>query len=141
METIKNPGAAIILMGILIGLTLGIYNGFEDNYGVESTDLQEGKTVIQRLNDLNLIQGMEKLTEGIAKLVTPANPLDLVGGLAAAATGTLQTIGGIVTFIPDIFLIIIDYYVIPSPITVGIGAIFSMYLGFLILSAYLRHRV
>lgn len=150
METIRNPTVAFVIFAILVGLLFTFYQGLEDNYDIQEDDLKdyegdaatgEQTSIITKLKNLNLIQGVSELQEGIQKLTTPANPLDILGGLAAVGTGVLRIIGGIVLLPLEIILALTAHYQIPSPITTGIGAMFTIYIGFLILSAYLRHRV
>lgn len=141
MKKLRHPVAAFIVFSVLATLLVNIYDGFAEGYGITRGDVSGGGDIMQRLAGLNLIQGINTISTGIQNLKSPANPLDIVGALAAAAIGALQTAGGIVIFPIEIFGILTDFYFIPPIVTVGTGAIIVVYVGFLILSAYQRWDV
>ena len=67
----------------------------------------------------------------------------IVGGLAAAGIGALQTVFGLITAPIEIVNIIVAYYGggLPAKIVTNLVLLVIVYVGFLLLSAYLRHDV
>lgn len=141
MRKLRHPVAAFILFSLLTTLLVNIYDGLADGYGIVREDVKGGGDIMQRLSDLNLIQGINEISTGIQNLKSPANPLDIVGALSAAAIGVLQTAGGIVVFPIEIFGILTDFYFIPPIVTTALGAMIVVYVGFIIVSAYQRWDV
>lgn len=131
------------IMYILIILVVNGWAGFKDGYGVTEGNLQDGKNIFQRLSELNIIEGINRLTLGIQELGKLSNPLDLLGALAISASGTLQLIGGIVTFPIEIFGAIGGFYdnVIPEAISMIIGFLTTISVGFILLSAKLGYEL
>lgn len=113
--------------------------GFEEGYSISEADLEDGKNIFEKLSETNLINGINDLSVGIQKLGKISNPGDLLGGLAISASGTLQLIGGVVTFPLDIFGIITGYYENIFPPIVGqlMGFIIVIAVGFVLISAKL----
>lgn len=141
MARIRNMVGSFIIIGALVSLLLTAWNGgFVDNYSVTEADNDaSGQNIFERLNNLNLIQGVNSLTIAIQKLTTISNPGDLLGGLAIAGTGVLQIIGGIITIPFEIFGVIGDFYDIPDMISILLGAMVVISVGFILLSAKLRY--
>lgn len=150
---LRHPVASFIIFATLIGLCVIIYNSFEDNYDVVQTgnetltNPESGRTfkgnIAEKFASLNLIEGIAEIGEAITGLsvVKITNPLDILGNLASLATGILKVIGGIITFIPEIFFIFTDFFQIPGIVSTAIGLLAIVYIGFIILSAYLRSEV
>ena len=140
MGRIRNMVGSFIMMGALISLLLTAWStGFLENYDITEEDNDgSGQNIFERLNNLNLIQGVNSLTISIQKLTTISNPLDLLGALAIGATGTLQIIGGIITIPFEIFGVIGEFYDIPDMVSILIGALVVISVGFILLSAKLR---
>lgn len=136
---IRNAVGAFIIMYALIILIVNAFSGFNEGYSLEEQNTQEGKNVFQKLSEINLIEGMDEMGNSIEKLGKLSNPLDLVGAIALGAFGTLQVIGGIVTFPLEIFGVISGFYdnIIPPIVTQIIGLLGVLTIGFIILSAKL----
>jgi len=146
VNLLRHPVAAFILMGVLISLMVTTYVGFEDYYGVEDSDtrLHEGEqlNIMERLKSLHLIAGVNSISIAIAEINAPnAGIIDIIGALASVGIGVLKSVFGIISLPFQIVSIIMDYYHIPAAVQVGIGSIFIVYIGFIILSAYLRSDV
>lgn len=135
--------SSFVIMFIMIVLVLNSWQGFKDGYDITEENLQDGKNIFQKLNDLNMLEGISKLTMGLQKLGKLSNPADLVGALALSAAGTLQSLGGILTFPFEIFGAISGYYdnVIPAAITQLIGFLAIITFGFIMLSSKLGHDI
>jgi len=144
MNLLRHPAAAFLIFGVVVALYVGIYTGFEDTYGITRDQVdEEGLSIMERLQALNLVQGMTRLSDAIQSLKDASfvNALDLLGALASAGTAVLQIVGGIVTIPLDIFAVIFVFYSIPPIVATGVGALVVLYIGFIILSAYLRTKV
>lgn len=143
MSQIRNAVGGLVVMYVLIILIVNGFSGFKEGYSIEEQNLQDEKNVFQKLSELNLIQGVNDLTLGIQSLGKLANPLDLIGGLALSASGTLQVIGGIVTFPIEIFGVITGFYdnIIPPIIPQLLGMLSVIVIGFVILSAKIGWKI
>lgn len=139
MTKLKNAVGAFAIMQVLIILIVGAFSGFKQGYNLEEQNLQEGKNVFEKLSELNMIQGINDLTVGIQRLGKLSNPLDLLGALAISASGTLQIIGGVVTFPIEIFGVLTGFYdnIIPPVLGVIVGIMVVLSIGFVLLSAKL----
>ena len=109
MNKLRSPVAALVIMSILISLSVGIYEGFKDGYGFTEQDLQEGLTIMEALEGLNLIKSANDVSNAINVIKNPSNPLDLLGGLTAAGIGVLQVIKDIIFFPTNIIAITINH--------------------------------
>ena len=138
--TMRHKAATFLVLGFLISLCLTTFLGVKDAYDFTEAGTKDGANVFQKLNNLNLIEGINKITAAFMNIVAPSNILDLIGGLAQAGIGLLQTVGGIVTFPLDIIGVISEFYPIgiPGIFSIFIGAMVVLYVGFEILSAMTR---
>lgn len=142
--TLRHPTAALVLFMIFMGLFVTIYTGFEETYGITGKNLDdEGKTIAQSLKSLTITVELESISTAIEQLKSPQNPLDMLGGLAAAAQGILSIIGKIVTFPVRILAIIFGadgFYpgIIPSFVNQALGALVILYIAFVIISIKLK---
>jgi len=137
---IRNAVGAFVIMYALIALVVGGFSGIKEGYDIEEGNLDsEDKNVFQKLSEMNLLQGTEELGKSIERLGKVSNPFDLVGAIALGAFGTLQVIGGIVTFPIEIFGIITGFYanIIPPVVTRIIGLLGVLTVAFILLSAKL----
>lgn len=150
MKNMRNPVISFIIFGILIGLCVMIYAGFEESYetekqhtmSVEIDGVNETEDIMHQLDRLNIIEGMNDIGVSIQKIGLPSSGIiDILGGLAGVAIGVLKTITGVVTLPFSIGIIIAKYYQIPMIIYVGLGTIFFVGIGFILLSAYMRHEL
>jgi len=149
MKLIRHGAAAFVIMAMVIGLFVSAYSDLTNYYSVTPGDEQYSPitnstgNIMEQLNSLQLMQGMEKITNNILKIGSPdATSFDIVGGLASLGIGVLQTIVGIAIFPFDIGTILGAYYLgIPKIILTGVAVLFSLYLGFIILSSYLKNEV
>lgn len=147
MKKLRHPVAALILFSVLITLCINIYTGLEENYEIEKGDIHTVENITtgniaDQFKAMNLIQGINGISNAIMKISAPGNLLDLLGGLAAAGLGTLKTVIGIITIPYEIVHVIITFYAGEVPgIIGGLIAMIVVYAGFIMLSAYLRHDV
>jgi len=150
MRNLRNPVVALIIFGMLVSLSALIYNNFEDAYSLQESGTQtveinntnQTSNIMEQFERLNLIEGMNQISVNIQKIGTPSAGLtDILGSLAGVGIGILKSVTGIVTIIPSIFLIVASYYQIPPIVYVGLAAIFSVTIGFILLSAYIGRDV
>jgi hypothetical protein len=136
---LKNMAWSFVVFYALVILVLGFWNGFEQGYQLEEQNLQDEKNIFQKLSEVNLLKGINDLTTGIQKLGKISNPADLLGALAISASGTLQILGGMVTFPIDLFIAASGFYdgVVPSVISQIIGFFVVLSVGFILLKAKL----
>lgn len=139
MTKLRNAVGAFVIMFVLIVLLVNSWEGFQVGYNVQEQNLQGGKTVLQKLQGINMIAGINKITIAIQDLGNINNPLDLVGAIATGGLGTAQVIGGVVTFPLEIFGVITGFYdnIIPPILPQLLGFLATITVGFIILSAKL----
>lgn len=149
MKLLRHPVAALVLFATLIGLCLTIYSGFEEGYGLSEGDVKtiEGRTtgnIMEQFKSMNLISGISQIKSGIMEIKPPKGSgvqFDLLGGLASVGVGTLKSIVGLVTTPFEIVAIVLEYYVqIPAIITELVMMV-VVYVGFILLSVYLKSDV
>lgn len=139
MVKLRKAAEAFVILYFLVILIVGAFSGISEGYDLDEQNLQEGKNIFQKLAELNLIKGINDLTIGIQALGKLSNPLDLIGALATSASGTLQIIGGIVTFPFEIFGDITGFYdnIVPPVVTQVLGFLGVLGVGFILLKAKL----
>lgn len=144
MKLLRHPVASLIIFAVLIGLCIQIYSGFEEGYNLNRTHLKEvggeNVSIMEQLQDLNLVSGIAQIKIGILQLDPPTAGVDsdIVGGLAAVGIGAVKSIIGLVTTPFEIAGIIVEYYTeIPSIITELVMMV-VVYVGFLLLSIYVK---
>lgn len=139
MVKLRKAAEAFVILYFLVILIVGGFSGISEGYDLDEQNLQEGKNIFQKLAELNLIKGINDLTIGIQALGKLSNPLDLIGALATSASGTLQIIGGIVTFPFEIFGDITGFYdnIVPPVVTQVLGFLGVLGVGFILLKAKL----
>jgi hypothetical protein len=64
-----------------------------------------------------------------------------LGNLASLGIGLIKVVGSIITFPVEIIGIITDFYQLPPIISTLVGLMFSVYIGFKILSLYIKDDV
>ena len=145
MKLLRHPVAALVLFATLLSLLITIYTGgLVENYDIVEGDLQEGKNIVEQLSELNLVEGVAEIGAGIAVL-SPASGegADILGGIASVGLGALKTVTGLATAPYSVTAIILGYYAGDIPGIVGgiLVTIVFVYVGFILLSAYLRSDV
>lgn len=145
MKLLRHPVAALVLFSVLLSLLITIYNdGLVENYDITEGDLREEKNIAEQLSELNLVEGVAEIGAGIAELSPgSASSIDILGGLASVGLGALKTVAGLGTAPYSITTIILGYYAGDIPGIIGgvLVTIVFVYIGFILLSAYLRSDV
>lgn len=152
MKLLRHFVASFVLFAVLVGLLINVYSDIETGYSITKGDLQTVTTgstgtrtgnIMELLRGMNLIEGIARIDAGISDIQPgTASAFDIVGALASVGLGVLQTVFGLLIAPYDIISIIMGYYLgaIPGVIT-GIVTMVAVYVGFILLSAYLRQDV
>jgi len=148
MANITNAVAAFILFSVMITLCINIYDDFQVGYNFTKRDILTLNTtgqpitdnIAEQLKKVNVIEGVEQITNGINQL-RPGNSagFDILGGIAAVGIGALKTVTGLIIFPYQITNIVVSFYAgaIPGALS-GVLAMITVYIGFILLAAYLR---
>lgn len=138
MKYIRHASAAFILFAIMVSLWVQSYHSLETNYNVTRTGDHDGYNVMESLDNLNLIQGMNQTLSGVYSIQNPSNVADLLGALAAVGIGILQLTAGILLFPIEIIGVLTGFYYIPPIVAIGIVLLFINYIAYILISAYTR---
>lgn len=148
MNKLRHPVAALVLFAVLVGLCVEIYDGLEQYYGIVPTDsltssyTNQSGNIMEQFKSMNLISGVENIQTGIMDLSVPAaSAADILGGLASVGIGALRSVAGLVTTPFEVLGIITEYYTGISKTLVSLAMMVVVYVGFIMLSAYLRSDV
>jgi len=148
MKTIRHLVAGFVLFAVLIGLLINAYTGLEVEYNITRNDTKvingTSGNIVEHLRDLNLLQGISDLQVGIQQLSpSTGTQFDVLGGLASVGVGSLKVISGVVTTPFEIVNIITTFYAgeVPGIIATSLAMIVVVYVGFVLLSAYLGKDV
>lgn len=137
---LRHLVTSMLIFGILLGLTVEIYTGMHNQYGLERTDLRDGKDIGQSLQELNFITSFNETATAIYNIKNPTGtPFDIVGALAAASLGVIKSILAFLALPFQIGAILIKFYPIPGTIITGLAVLLGLVTGFLMISAYLRY--
>ena len=133
---LENIVVGFVIFAVMLGLFVNIKSGFNDSYDIEETFTDEnGITIMQRMNNLDIIGAFNTTTSAIYNLKQPNTQFFL--GLAQAGAGVVGIIIGVVKTPYQILDIIVDYYNIPPIVIVGAGTIFALIVAFILLKVYL----
>lgn len=143
MKYIRHASAAFILFAMLVGLSVQNFSELKTNYNITTTGEHGGYNIMENLNNLNIIQGLNKTFEGIYTIKSPSSSSvgDILGALATVGIGILQLSSGILLLPIEIIGVITGFYYVPPIVSIGIFLIFINYVGYILLSAYLRGDV
>lgn len=123
-----------VLFAVLVGAMVVSYGGLSEEYGFTRNDTRGGLDVMQRLDNMNIVSGINSTTNGITTTFEPNNPLDIIGGLMAIGIGFMQSVVGVLTFPAEIISIISDFYYLPTAISGALVVIFYVYVAFVIIN-------
>lgn len=146
MKLIRHPVAALVIFALFVSLVITAYDGIKVSYDLQEEYTQEIEgedvNIMQAFKNLNIIEGLNQTTAGISSIATPTgSTFDILGSLASSAVGALKTVTGLLTFPFEIGSIILRYYGVPPILVTGINLIIVIYIGFILLSAYLKSEV
>lgn len=146
MKFIRHPVVALIVFAMFVTLIITVYDGITESYNLQEEYTQElngeDVNIMSAFKNLNIVVGLNETTSGIASISTPTgNQFDILGSLASAAVGALKTITGLLTFPFEIGSIVLKFYGIPPVIVTTLNLMIVLYVGFILLSAYLKSEV
>ena len=151
MAEMRNMAMGLVIFAVLAVLYVGIYDGLVTGYGITKTTKEVNISgtittgnIAEQFQQLTLLKGLADLQAGIAKLAPPAGAdTDILGGLAAVGIGALGIIAGLVITPVQIINIVVGYYAGSTPAVIAqlIFGLVSAYIGFVLLSAYLKKDV
>lgn len=142
MTRLKNAVTAFVIMYGLIILLTTAWGGFKDSYDIQEENTVGGENIFQKLSGLDMIAGINDLSMGIQE-ISKLKVTDILGGIALIASGSLQLIGGVVTFPIDLFGIVSGFYgnILPPIVSKIVGFLVVIGVGFIILSAKLGYEL
>ena len=139
---LDNIVAGFVIFAVLTGLLVTAYSNVQSMYGISKTNVNEdGEDVMDRLNNINIISGINSSLSGIYNLKNPAgSAFDILGALTSVGVGVVKIVTGILTFPIEIIGAITDFYFVPPIVSIGLGLVFIIYLAFILLGNYTGGR-
>lgn len=146
MKLLRHGVAGILLFTVMIALCINIYGSITTTYEVTPNNQEtiNGKTgdIAFHLSQLTLVSGVSDINDAIIQLKNPSLGFDILGGLATAGIGVLKSIAGLITAPFEILDVITTFYGQGTlAIFYQLAALIIIYVGFILLSAYLRSDV
>lgn len=146
MKLIRHGVGGLVIFTILVVLMLNFFEPFKEDYNLNEIDVKNlnGTTgnIFEQLKAINIIEGVTAISNGIILIKPPSGTqFDILGGLASVAIGVLKTITGLITLPFEIIGIIFEYYTGLPSIIAQLGLLIVVYVGFILLSGYLRKDV
>jgi hypothetical protein len=133
----SNVVASFVIFAVITGLWATVYTGLQETYGFTPQATIDNETIMDKLNDINIISGINQSVTGIYDLKAPTGAkADILGALASAAIGVLKIITGVITFPIEIIGVITGFYYIPPLVCAGAGLLFIIYIAFMLWDAY-----
>ncbi len=155
MKLLRHGVAALVIFSVLISLFLSIHGAFIENYSLTEGDIKnpvfgfgdgnnQTGNIATQLKNLNIIKGIDSIARGISELnPSISTTFDILGGAAAIGIGVIQAVIGLITFPYAITNIIVFTFYgneIAAEVA-GLAVLIAVYVGFIIVSAYLKHDV
>tara|TARA_R110002167_G_scaffold84340_1_gene229382 strand:- start:95 stop:574 length:480 start_codon:yes stop_codon:yes gene_type:complete len=159
MKLLRHPVAALVVFSIFILLFVSVYADFQQLYDftpdqlkvvgnqtdemIETYNLTGSGNIMDQFQKMKLIEGVNGLNDGITRL-SSGNLADILGGLTAAGIGFAKLVTGLLVAPFAILHIITVFYggaIFPVAIIKGLNALISIYIFFILLSAYLRSDI
>ena len=143
----RNIAVSFVIFGIAVTLLAGGYQGIKKGYNITDTYTNKGMNVMEAIDNLSIVTTVNKLSYDAAKpllsnsSMPTGNLLDLTGTYLGIGLGALKIIGGIMILPFQIVQIGLTFYPIPTIITTGLLTILTVYVSFILISAYLNRRI
>lgn len=145
---LRNAVASLIIFSALVVSFTEVYIDFGESYNITQTDLQthngNTKGIMDHLKAINVVEGINTLEQGILNLRPPSGSgADLLGGLASVGIGVVKLTLGLITIPYEVMKIMITFYAgeVPGVIAAIITQMIVIYIGFILISLYLRNDV
>lgn len=148
---LSNFAGGLVIFSMLTIIFTFIYTGALENYELTAGDIQPMKdlttntsrgNIIDQLNSLNLVQGVEESKVAILNIKQGGSLLDIGGGLLAAGSGVCKIIIGLLAAPYSITNVILTFYA--GEVIGAIGGIVTLvtvYIVFILLAVYLKQEV
>jgi len=143
----RNIAVSFVIFGIAVTLLAGGYQGIKKGYNITDTYTNNGMNVMEAIDNLTIVTTVNKLSYDAAKpllsnsSMPTGNLLDLTGTYLGIGLGALKIIGGIMIVPFQIVQIGLTFYPILTIITTGLLTILTVYVSFILISAYLNRRI
>ena len=163
MGYLRHGVAALVVFSILVSLFVAVYDGFEDEYALTeeytfnssfsyeenvngtqtSVQVDTEGNIMEQFKQLNVVEGVAEINAEVSKLGGGgASTFDILGSLASTALGILKATFGLFTAPYGVTYIILNYYFGNGiAIAGGIIMLVTVYIAFILLSAYLGRKV
>jgi len=146
MKMIRHGIAGLVLFAVLATLFVGVYNDFSEAYSFTDTSAQSinggnSMSVLEHINNLNIIEGMSEAVEGIVTLASPDSFNQFFDASIQAGLGIFKFIFGILSFPVEILGIIGAFYPVPGAVISGLIIVIIVYIAFIFYSRNLRGEV
>jgi len=140
VEYLRHYVAGLIIFACLISLYSAFYIGIETNYNI-TRDNSSGSNIMESIEDINIISNINSTATNFYKLSNPTNTFDLLGAMALTGYGVVKIVGSTITLPIEIIGVITSFYYIPPIISTIIGILVILYIGFILVSIYMKEKV
>ena len=140
VEYLRHYVAGLIIFAGLISLFSSFYLGIETDYNVTRDDTN-GTNIMESIEDINIISNINSTATNFYKLSNPTNTFDLLGAMALAGFGVVKIVGSTITLPIEIIGVITEFYYIPPIVSTIIGILAILYIGFILVSIYMKEKV
>ena len=143
VNLIRHYVAALVIFSMMFTLYGGVYFEMKDHYGFNETytGINGTESLSERIEGMGIMTSLDTATKGIFSIVNPSGITDVIGGLMATAFGTLGLFFGLFTMPIQIIGVITGFYYVPPIVSIGIGLIVLIYIGFIYLSSRARNEI
>lgn len=140
MTRLSHPVASLVIVAVLATLLVTIFTGMEEDYDIQRNFTVNNQTIMEEIKNVNILESMNDTLTSVYKLANPNENFffDIVGGLAGTAVGVIKVIGTLITLPFELIMISYKYYHLETVIAIGLSVLIVIYVGFKILTAYLR---
>jgi len=138
---LRHFAAGLVIFGIMVSLYSTLYLGVEESYNLTRTGDVNGTNIMQQLDGLTIVTAMNESASEMYNILNPKNPTDLLGAMALVGFSIMKIIGSLILLPFQIFGILVQFYFIPTIIVTGILVLIILYVGFILLSAYMKERI
>lgn len=136
---LRHYVAGLVIFACIVSLYAGFYIDVQTNYNV-TRDNNESN-IMESIEDIGIITSINSTADSLYSLGSPTNTFDLLGAMALTGVGVVKIIGSTILLPIEIIGVITDFYYIPSIVSLIIGLLVVIYVGFIMLSIYMKEKV
>ena len=140
VEYLRHYVAGLIIFAGLISLYSAFYLDIETNYNITRDNVTDDN-IMESIEDINIISSINETATNFYKLSNPTNTFDLLGAMALAGYGVIKIIGSTITLPIEIIGVVTTYYYIPPIVSTILGILVILYIGFILVSIYMKEKV